>query len=83
MWHFELNRFKWSVGKKKIHFLDSPDYDWQNDLEKRVNFCTKWAMELGFVRVGDPLVIVSGWRQGTGFTNTMRIVYTAADTTIH
>ncbi|KAL0832950.1 hypothetical protein ABMA28_001085 [Loxostege sticticalis] len=64
-------------------YEDSPDYDWQNDLEKRVNFCTKWAMELGFVRVGDPLVIVSGWRQGTGFTNTMRIVYTAADTTIH
>ncbi|XP_063824596.1 pyruvate kinase-like isoform X1 [Ostrinia nubilalis] len=63
-------------------YEDSPDVDWQNDLEKRVNFCTKWAMGLGFIRVGDPLVIVSGWRQGSGFTNTMRIVYTAADTTV-
>ncbi|XP_028171716.1 pyruvate kinase-like [Ostrinia furnacalis] len=63
-------------------YEDSPDVDWQNDLEKRVNFCTKWAMGLGFIRVGDPLVVVSGWRQGSGFTNTMRIVYTAADTTV-
>ncbi|RVE43528.1 hypothetical protein evm_011813 [Chilo suppressalis] len=64
-----------------IVYEDSPDIDWEHDLEKRVNFCTKWAMSTGFVRVGDPLVIVSGWRQGSGFTNTTRIVYAAADTT--
>ncbi|KAJ0178690.1 hypothetical protein K1T71_005465 [Dendrolimus kikuchii] len=27
---------------------DSPDTDWQTDLEKRVNFCTKWAMGQGY-----------------------------------
>lgn len=63
-------------------FSDAPDSDWQYDLEKRVNYCTKWAMERGFVRIGDPLAIVSGWRQGSGYTNTMRMVYAAADSTV-
>ncbi|XP_050667601.1 pyruvate kinase-like isoform X2 [Leptidea sinapis] len=56
-----------------------PDVDWQTDLDKRVRFCTKWTMERAFVRVGDTLVVVSGWRQGSGFTNTMRLIYAEAD----
>jgi hypothetical protein len=69
---------------KHLNFIciDSPELDWQIDLEKRVTFCTKWAVSMGFVRVGDPIVLVSGWRQGSGFTNTMRIVYAAGDTTV-
>ncbi|XP_062526020.1 pyruvate kinase isoform X3 [Bombyx mori] len=63
-------------------FEDAPDADWQIDLECRVNFCTKWAMDQGFVRVGDPIVVVSGWKQGAGYTNTMRIVYAAADCSV-
>ncbi|CAK1546216.1 unnamed protein product [Leptosia nina] len=57
----------------------APDIDWQVDLNKRITFCTTWAMERGFVRVGDPLIIVTGWRQGTGYTNSMRIMYAEAD----
>lgn len=59
-----------------------PESDWNSDIEKRINFCTKWAMERGFIRVGDPIVVICGWKQGSGFTNTMRIVYAAADTTV-
>lgn len=54
--------------------------DWQTDLDNRVNFCTKWAMEQAFIRIGDPIIIVSGWRQGSGYTNTMRIIYATPDT---
>ncbi|XP_032512913.2 pyruvate kinase-like [Danaus plexippus] len=57
-----------------------PAVDWQMDLENRVHFCTKWAMEQGFLRIGDAVVVVSGWRQGSGYTNTTRIIYTTADT---
>ncbi|XP_045446853.1 pyruvate kinase-like [Melitaea cinxia] len=56
-----------------------PAIDWHQDLESRVNFCIKWAMERGFIRIGDPIVMVAGWRQGSGFTNTMRIIYATAD----
>ncbi|KOB68932.1 Pyruvate kinase [Operophtera brumata] len=60
----------------------SPDADWLKDLGSRINFCTRWALEMGFIRVGDPIVIVSGWRQGSGFTNTMRIVYASQNIAI-
>ncbi|XP_075971968.1 pyruvate kinase-like [Anticarsia gemmatalis] len=60
-------------------YEDSPDIDWSQDLDKRVKFCLTWAMEKGFIRVGDPVVVVSGWRQGTGYTNTMRIIYAEPD----
>lgn len=63
-------------------FEDSPDPDWQVDLEQRVNFGIRFAMEQGFVRVGDPIVIVSGWKHGSGFTNTMRVFYATQDNII-
>ncbi|XP_045494092.1 pyruvate kinase-like [Colias croceus] len=66
-------------GIMPLIYEAAPDVDWQTDLNNRVTFCTKWAMEQGFVRVGDPLIIVSGWRQGAGYTNTMRIMYAEAD----
>ncbi|XP_052756024.1 uncharacterized protein LOC113515592 [Galleria mellonella] len=60
-------------------YEDSPDTDWSIDLEKRYTFCMKWAMEQGFIRIGDPIILVSGWKQGSGYTNTMRIIYATAD----
>uniref|UniRef100_A0A2A4JE60 Pyruvate kinase n=1 Tax=Heliothis virescens TaxID=7102 RepID=A0A2A4JE60_HELVI len=67
-------------GIVPVIYEDAPETEWPVDLEKRVNFCIKWAVERGFIRIGDPIVIVSGWRQGSGFTNTMRVVYATADT---
>ncbi|KPI91277.1 Pyruvate kinase [Papilio xuthus] len=66
-------------GVMPLIYEYTPDSDWQVHLEQRINFCTKWAMQRGFVRVGDPIVIVCGWKQGSDFTNTMRIVYATAD----
>ncbi|XP_047022637.1 pyruvate kinase-like [Helicoverpa zea] len=67
-------------GIVPIIYEDAPETEWAADLEKRVNFVIKWSIERGFIRIGDPIVIVSGWRQGSGFTNTMRVVYATADT---
>ncbi|XP_063360774.1 pyruvate kinase-like [Cydia amplana] len=60
-------------------YEDQPDPDWLVDVNQRVAFACKWMMERAFVRVGDPLVLVTGWREGQEFTETMRVVYAHAD----
>ncbi|XP_064292145.1 pyruvate kinase-like [Plodia interpunctella] len=70
-------------GVVPILYEDAPDADWPTDIEKRVNYASKWCIEQGFIRVGDPVVLVTGWRQGSGFTNTMRIVYASQDTSLN
>ncbi|KAJ8733337.1 hypothetical protein PYW08_001635 [Mythimna loreyi] len=66
-------------GVMPLIFEAPLDSEWAINLEKRVNFAISWGIERGFIRIGDPIVIVSGWRQGSGFTNTMRVVYATAD----
>lgn len=31
-----------------------------------------------YIEVGDAIVVVSGWRQGAGFTNCIRVIYASA-----
>merc|ERR1711953_220149 len=47
---------------------------WANDVEKRVNFCIASGKSKGLLNNGDFVVVVTGWRQGSGATNPMRIM---------
>ncbi|XP_067617419.1 pyruvate kinase-like isoform X2 [Eurosta solidaginis] len=49
--------------------------DWLKDVDVRVQFGVQVGKKSGFLKSGDPVIIVTGWKQGSGFTNTMRIVY--------
>ncbi|XP_043242743.1 pyruvate kinase-like isoform X1 [Amphibalanus amphitrite] len=49
--------------------------DWLQDVEIRVQYAVNHGKDRKFVRDGDPLVIVTGWKSGAGFTNTMRVIY--------
>lgn len=48
--------------------------DWMKDVDERVQFGLQFGKQRGFVKAGDPVVIVTGWKSGSGFTNTIRII---------
>jgi len=53
--------------------------DWVKDVDARVQFGLKFGKGRGFIKAGDPVVVVTGWKRGPGFTNTMRIMYVSAN----
>lgn len=56
-------------------FLDGVLDDWMKDVDARVQFGIKFGKSRGFIKSGDPIVVVTGWKSGSGFTNTLRILY--------
>lgn len=49
--------------------------DWLKDVDCRVQYGIQFGTCRGFIKSKDPIVVVTGWKQGSGFTNTMRVVY--------
>lgn len=49
--------------------------DWLKDVDARVSCGISFGKGRGFIKTGDPVVVVTGWKQGSGFTNTIRVVY--------
>ncbi|KAK5999910.1 hypothetical protein QM012_004998 [Aureobasidium pullulans] len=65
-------------GVWPFHYPEQkPDFkqvSWQEDVDKRLRWGIKHAIDLGILTKGDPVVTVQGWRGGMGHTNTLRIV---------
>lgn len=61
-------------GLLPLIYQDGNDSDWMKDVDARVQFGIKFGKSRGFIKSGDPIVVVTGWKSGSGFTNTMRIV---------
>lgn len=49
--------------------------DWLKDVDARVSSGINFGKAKGFIKSGDPIIVVTGWKQGSGFTNTLRVVY--------
>lgn len=58
-----------------LPFSEKSDPDYQKDVELRVQYALAAAKKLKLVDKGDSVVIVSPWKEGTGFSNNMRIAY--------
>ena len=43
-------------------------------MDKRIEHAVSEARERGMVEGGSSVVVVTGWRSGTGFTNTCRVI---------
>ncbi|CAD7013415.1 unnamed protein product [Ceratitis capitata] len=58
-----------------VLYSEKSDPDYQKDVELRVQYALAAAKKLKLVDKGDSVVIVSPWKEGTGFSNNMRIAY--------
>lgn len=50
------------------------DSQWTEDVDKRIQRALEAGHDHGFISKGVPLVIVTGWKSGSGFTNTLRLI---------
>uniref|UniRef100_A0A3P9JP30 Pyruvate kinase n=1 Tax=Oryzias latipes TaxID=8090 RepID=A0A3P9JP30_ORYLA len=52
-----------------------PAHDvWAEDVDMRVNFAMEMGKARGFFKEGDVVIVLTGWRPGSGYTNTMRVI---------
>ncbi|GMF08716.1 unnamed protein product [Ambrosiozyma monospora] len=55
-------------------FSGKKDTDWATDVEQRIEHATKEGIKLGFVRRGEPIIVITGQTGGIGHSNTMRVL---------
>lgn len=59
-----------------LHYgAETRDSDWLKDVDARVQYGINFGKDRGFIKTGDPVIIITGWKQGAGFTNTFRLIY--------
>ncbi|XP_066960087.1 pyruvate kinase-like isoform X4 [Macrobrachium rosenbergii] len=61
-------------GIVPIHYTAERVEDWMDDVNARVDYAVEYGKQMGFIKSGDPVVVVTGWQKGAGFTNTMRVL---------
>lgn len=62
-------------GVFPLHYKnETRDPDWPTDVDGRISYGISVGKERGFIHKGDFLVVITGWRQGAGYTNTLRII---------
>uniref|UniRef100_A0A224XHX8 Pyruvate kinase n=1 Tax=Panstrongylus lignarius TaxID=156445 RepID=A0A224XHX8_9HEMI len=63
-----------------IYYDKDPLQDWLKDIDARIIFGLMIGESKGFIKRGDPVVVVTGWKKGSGYTNTMRIINVPRET---
>lgn len=61
-------------GVFPVLFHPLPAPVWADDVDNRVNFGMEIGKARGFFKVGDMVIVVTGWIPGSGHTNIMRSV---------
>ncbi|KAL9102370.1 MAG: hypothetical protein Q9163_002463, partial [Psora crenata] len=74
--HLYRGVYPFLYPEKKPDFNES---DWQTDVDGRLIWGIKQAIQLGVLRKDDQVVCVQGWRGGKGHTNTIRVVPASDD----
>ena len=48
--------------------------DWPKDVDNRIQAGINLGKQLSMITTGDTVIVVTGWKQGSGSTNTIRLV---------
>jgi len=54
-------------------------HQWQTDVDNRIRFGLKSALQMNVITPGSTIVAVQGWKGGLGHTNTLRILSVPTD----
>lgn len=69
--HLYRGVYPFLFNEPKPDFTKMP---WQEDVDRRLKWGIKNAIDLGVLNEGDAVICVQGWRGGMGHTNTLRVV---------
>ncbi|XP_005411654.1 PREDICTED: pyruvate kinase PKLR isoform X2 [Chinchilla lanigera] len=61
-------------GVFPVLYSEPPEAIWADDVDRRVQFGIESGKLRGFLHVGDLVIVVTGWRPGSGYTNIMRVL---------
>ncbi|GJE85729.1 pyruvate kinase [Phanerochaete sordida] len=54
-------------------------HQWQTDVDNRIRFGLRSALELNIIKTGTTVIAVQGWKGGLGHTNTLRVLSVPTD----
>ena len=76
-----VTRFDQVARQMQLHrgiipvFYKEPRMEnWMQDVEERIQHGVDLGKKSGFIKSGQPIVCITGWRQGAGSSNTVRIL---------
>ena len=61
-------------GVLPIYYPDPRLPDWMKDVDERIQFAVDYGKKNGFIKTGDAIVCITGWRKGAGSSNTVRLL---------
>jgi len=61
-------------GLKPVMYTKPANDVWAEDVDLRVSFAMEMGKHRKYFKSGDVVIVVTGWRPGSGYTNTMRVV---------
>ena len=61
-------------GIVPLHYTEPQMDDWVKDVDSRLQFAIAFGKKNGFVKSGDNVICITGWKQGPGSSNTVRIL---------
>merc|ERR1712001_446816 len=59
-------------GVLPLYYSEGRNDDWSKDVDMRVEYGMDFGKKHGFVKSGQTVICVTGWRQGAGASNTIR-----------